>query len=118
MAGWWPPTLIAFPSAVVNDAVHLVKNGELVNHTLVSFGRLIQGFTLGACSGIAIGCWIGVSRIAQRFVEPTLSILATNSAAGLDTSPCNNFWDWRSFESDVDRNRDLLRFSCKHGFRD
>jgi len=74
--GWWPSTLIAPPLAVVADLYRLSLNGTLMVHVEASIWRLVLGFGIGAAIGISVGSWIGLSRIAQRFLEPTISILA------------------------------------------
>lgn len=73
---WVPSTLIAAPTAVAINLVHLAISGALPDHVVASLSRLIIGFGIGAASGVLLGSWIGVSRAAQRLVGPTISVLA------------------------------------------
>ncbi|SFG02106.1 sulfonate transport system permease protein [Novosphingobium sp. CF614] len=73
---WVPSTLIATPLAVATDLVRLAVDGTLTEHIFASLRRLIAGFGIGAAGGLALGSWIGVSRGAQRSIEPTISVLA------------------------------------------
>lgn len=74
--GVLPRTLIASPVEVAADFVRLLGNGELLIHALVSLQRLIAGFLIGTAVGLAAGVFVGVSRLAERLVAPTLQLLA------------------------------------------
>jgi len=74
--GLVPHTLIATPGEVASDLFRLILSGALAEHVAVSLRRLLAGFCLGGAAGIAVGSWIGVSRLAQRLMGPTVSILA------------------------------------------
>lgn len=74
--GWWPRTLIASPFDVALDFIHLFGNGMLIHHTLVSLSRLTIGFLLGAGTAVLFGSVVGLFRLAERLVSPTIQILA------------------------------------------
>ena len=71
-----PHTLIAPPGEVIADLFRLALSGVLVEHVTASVGRLLTGFATGAAAGVLAGSWMGVSRSAQRFLGPTVSMLA------------------------------------------
>ncbi len=75
-ARWVPPTLIASPADVLANLIRLAGDGTLAVHVWASLWRLIQGFGLGAAAGLMIGCWIGLSWRAERFLAPTIGLLA------------------------------------------
>lgn len=74
--GWWPRTLVASPSQVVLDFIHLAVNGSLPFHAYVSVRRLLTGFLFGAAAGVLCGAIVGLSRLAERVIAPTIQLLA------------------------------------------
>ena len=66
--GWWPQTLIATPFEVLQDFFTLALSGQLIEHVLVSLGRLLSGFLLGTVLGVVVGSIIGLSKVAQRLL--------------------------------------------------
>lgn len=75
-AEWVPNTLIASPSQVVVDFLELLFSGKLIIHSLVSLYRLIFGLILGVTLGLITGTIVGVSKLGERLIAPTLSLLA------------------------------------------
>lgn len=75
-AGWLPNTLIASPSQVVVDFVELLLNGKIIIHSLASLYRLIFGLIFGIILGLLTGTIVGVSKLGERLIAPTLSLLA------------------------------------------
>jgi ABC-type nitrate/sulfonate/bicarbonate transport system permease component len=74
--GWWPSTIIAPPSVVVIDFFNLLFNGTLKTHILASIGRLLAGFLIGSVFAVLIGTWIGLSRFAEKLLQPTFTVLS------------------------------------------
>ena len=75
-SAWWPPTLIAAPSEVVVNFFRLAVDGDLFFHSSVSLQRLLLGFLVGSTAGIFLGALVGLSRVIERAVEPTVQMLA------------------------------------------
>lgn len=73
--GWWPRTLIASPLEVGASLLDLLRSGELLAHARVSLTRLVAGFLLGAGVALALGSAVGLSKIAQRILDPTIQAL-------------------------------------------
>lgn len=75
-AGWLPSTLIAPPSAVAVDAWLLTADGKLGYNAYVSLARLAVGFSLGATLALVLGSLVGLFRLAERLIGPTIQILS------------------------------------------
>ncbi|WP_196839442.1 ABC transporter permease [Arthrobacter sp. CAN_A1] len=63
------------PAAVFNAAVELIQRGELWTHVGISTQRVLLGFTFGAALGLAVGSVVGLSRIADALLAPTIGAL-------------------------------------------
>ncbi|WP_171586237.1 ABC transporter permease [Arthrobacter sp. 260] len=63
------------PAAVFNAAVELIQRGELWTHIGISTQRVLLGFTFGAALGLVIGSLVGLSRIADALLAPTIGAL-------------------------------------------
>jgi len=63
------------PAAVFNAAVELIQRGELWTHIGISTQRVLLGFTFGATLGLTIGSLVGLSRIADALLAPTIGAL-------------------------------------------
>jgi sulfonate transport system permease protein len=74
--GWWPRTLIAAPSEVVVTFGQLLVNGRLPLHAYVSLRRLLVGFLIGSAFGVGLGTLVGVFRVVERVIAPTVQLLA------------------------------------------
>lgn len=71
-----PNTLIASPSQVFITFFELLLNGELWIHSFVSLNRLIVGFLIGTGLGLFLGIIVGVSKLGEKLIAPTIQILA------------------------------------------
>jgi sulfonate transport system permease protein len=69
---WWPRTLIAAPSDVFTDFARLTASGELLAHARVSLVRLLAGFFFGAAAAVVLGTFVGLSKVAERALAPTI----------------------------------------------
>lgn len=74
--GWWPRTLIAAPSQVLQDFLTLTLSAQLLEHSLISLGRLLGGFLLGSTLGVLAGSLVGLSKLFERLLAPTMQFLA------------------------------------------
>lgn len=74
--GLWPRTLVASPLEVARAWFGMIANGQLVHHVIVSFARLVAGFVIGFAMALALGSIVGLSRLAERVIAPTVQLLA------------------------------------------
>jgi len=65
------------PSAIVAEAVSLVKSGELQSNLAISLERVAIGLALGVASGAVVGLLMGMSHLARAALDPLLSALYT-----------------------------------------
>ena len=69
-ARFFPP-----PTAIVETFVKMLMNGELLEHTGATLGRIAVGFTMGAVPGILLGVLLGAVRPLRQLLEPIFSSL-------------------------------------------
>ncbi len=69
------PSQLPGPRLVVGTLGELVGSGELQRHLAASVGRVALGFGSGALLGAALATLVGLSRRAERLLEPTLQAL-------------------------------------------
>jgi NitT/TauT family transport system permease protein len=69
---WWvgKPPFLPSPLATLRGAGELIENGELLASVVVSFTRVLIGFTIGTCIGIPLGLFMGRSEVVRSFVDP------------------------------------------------
>jgi sulfonate transport system permease protein len=67
-----PSHQLPSPAAVLRAAEDLLKSGELLRHVGASLLRVASGFLLGGAVAVGLGSWVGLSRRAERLVDPTL----------------------------------------------
>ena len=84
-AQFFPPL-----EAIAAAFARLTMNGVLPHHALDTLVRLIVGFTLAACAGIAAGVLMGRSRRAEDILLPLVSIGAP--IPGLAYAPLFLLW--------------------------
>lgn len=63
------------PSQVWETLYALAVSGELLRHLNASLLRVFVGFCLGSLLAIVIGTWVGLSRRAEAYLEPTFQAL-------------------------------------------
>lgn len=63
------------PSQVAQTLYLLAQSGELWRHLNASLLRVGAGFAIGAALAIVIGTWVGLSRRAEAYLEPTFQAL-------------------------------------------
>jgi sulfonate transport system permease protein len=71
-AGWIPPYQMPAPSDVALTLVELAQ-GALGKHVLASVGRVLAGFVIGASLALVFAAWVGLSREAEAYLEPTFA---------------------------------------------
>jgi sulfonate transport system permease protein len=66
--GSFNQSIIPTPQRVGESFQKMIDNGSLWQHILVSFGRVLRGFAIGAAAGIVLGLFIGLYfRLNQLF---------------------------------------------------
>jgi sulfonate transport system permease protein len=71
----FPPHQLPSPGQVASTARALLADGELVRHVAASLGRVLAGFACGAAAAIAVAICVGLSRLAEQLLDPTLQVL-------------------------------------------
>lgn len=66
--------ILPSPVKVVATLIKLIGNGELAEDLLVSGGRVIKGFALGATIGIVLGVLMGLSKKLNKILSSLVSI--------------------------------------------
>lgn len=70
--GWIPAYQMPAPSDVALTLVELAQ-GTLGKHVLASVGRVLAGFVIGASLALVFAAWVGLSREAEAYLEPTFA---------------------------------------------
>ncbi|AYF99108.1 ABC transporter permease [Protaetiibacter intestinalis] len=70
--GWVPAYKLPTPESVVLSAVDLADRGVLWTHIGISIQRVLLGFAIGAVAGLALGSIVGLSRLADGLLAPTI----------------------------------------------
>lgn len=73
--GWIPAHQLPAPSQIGQTLWWLAAGGELWQHIGVSLARVAAGFVIGAALAVLIGAWVGLSRRAENYLEPTFQAL-------------------------------------------
>ena len=71
--GLVPPHRLPAPGSVLTAAVGLAQTGELWHHIAISVQRVLLGFGIGAALGLAVSAVVGLSRMGESLLSPTLS---------------------------------------------
>ncbi|TPX03376.1 ABC transporter permease [Schumannella luteola] len=70
--GWVPVFKLPTPESVVLAAVDLAQRGVLWEYIGISTQRVLLGFLIGSVVGLALGSLVGLSRLADSFLSPTI----------------------------------------------
>jgi len=87
---WIEPFLISSPSRILSSLIAGFREGDLIQHTWVTFQEIAIGFPVGAISGIALGYWFGRSRLLAEIFEPI--IIALNGIPRTAVAPLFIVW--------------------------
>lgn len=74
-SGALPAHQMPAPSQVAQTLYLLAQSGELWRHLNASLLRVGAGSAIGAALAIVIGTWVGLSRRAEAYLEPTFQAL-------------------------------------------
>jgi NitT/TauT family transport system permease protein len=87
---WIEPFLISSPSRIFTSLISDFRDGDLLQHTWVTFQEIAIGFPVGAISGIALGYAFGRSRLLAEIFEPI--IIALNGIPRTALAPLFIVW--------------------------
>src|SRR5512132_4055301 len=87
---WIEPFLISSPSRILSSLIAGFRDGDLIQHTWVTFQEIAIGFPVGAISGIALGYWFGRSGLLAEIFEPI--IIALNGIPRTALAPLFIVW--------------------------
>jgi NitT/TauT family transport system permease protein len=87
---WLEPFLISSPSRILSSLIAGFREGDLLQHTWVTFEEIAIGFPVGAISGIALGYAFGRSRLLAEIFEPI--IIALNGIPRTAVAPLFIVW--------------------------
>jgi NitT/TauT family transport system permease protein len=69
---WWvgKPAFLPSPAKTLEGAIELIRSGDLQDHVVTSFMRIIVGFVIGTLVGIPLGLAMGSSQLVRAFMDP------------------------------------------------
>lgn len=74
-AGVFSAVQLPAPRAVVEAGSELIARNEMFNHIAISTQRVLLGFAVGAALGVSLGALVGLSKIAEVMLGPTIGAL-------------------------------------------
>lgn len=74
-SGFFRPSQLPSPASVLAAAVDLIERGQLATHILISTQRVVLGFVIGSLLGVLAGALLGLSRLADVLLTPTVGAL-------------------------------------------
>jgi NitT/TauT family transport system permease protein len=87
---WIEPFLISSPGRIFTSLIAGFRDGDLLQHTWVTFEEIAIGFPVGAIAGIALGYAFGRSRLLAEIFEPI--IIALNGIPRTALAPLFIVW--------------------------
>jgi NitT/TauT family transport system permease protein len=87
---WIEPFLISSPSRIFSSMLTGFTDGDLWQHTWVTFIEIAIGYPIGAISGIALGYAFGRSKLLAEIFEPI--IIALNGIPRTALAPLFIVW--------------------------
>lgn len=74
-SGFVNPLFLPSPGKVINTAVELFSNGDILKDIGISFTRVSLGFLMAAAIGVPLGILMGTLRIMEGFLEPLMGFI-------------------------------------------
>lgn len=68
-------TLLPAPTAVLASLFHHLTTGELLHHLGMTLLRVLASFVIAMTVGVAIGIWMGRSRLANQLLDSLLVLM-------------------------------------------
>src|SRR5215471_2188977 len=87
---WVEAFLISSPTRILSSLVGGFREGDLLQHTWVTFQEIAIGFPIGAIAGIGLGYAFGRSRLLAEIFEPI--IIALNGIPRTAVAPLFIVW--------------------------
>lgn len=98
-SGLVPPYRLPAPASVFAAAIDLAERGQLWTHIAISVQRVLLGFAIGSAIGLAIAAVVGLSRLGDVLLSPTLA--AVRAVPSLAWVPLLILWIGIGEESKV-----------------
>lgn len=73
--GLVPAYRLPTPASVFTAGVELAERGQLWTHIAISVQRVVLGFAIGSVTGLAVAAVVGLSRLGDVLLSPTLAAL-------------------------------------------
>ncbi|MGQ0663036.1 MAG: ABC transporter permease [Pseudomonadota bacterium] len=80
---WQGEALLAPPSLVAVELIHILRDGKIVTALLGSLSNMIVGFALACAIGMPLGVAMGRSRVVDLAAHSWVSMLVVTSVAAL-----------------------------------
>lgn len=74
-SGLVPTYRLPTPASVFTAGVELAERGQLWTHIAISVQRVLLGFAIGSVIGLAVAAIVGLSRLGDVLLSPTLAAL-------------------------------------------
>lgn len=71
------PNLLPTPIAISKQFISLVQSGTLWEHFTISTFRALSGFLVGGLTGLFLGLFTGLGKMAERTLDPSVQMLRT-----------------------------------------
>ena len=98
-SGLVEPYRLPAPAAVFEAGVELAESGQLWTHIAISVQRVLLGFAIGSVIGLAVAGLVGLSRLGDVLLSPTLA--AVRAVPSLAWVPLLILWMQIGEESKV-----------------
>ncbi|MEH7377901.1 MULTISPECIES: ABC transporter permease [Bacillaceae] len=69
--------LFSSPLLIVTRFIELVQSGEMAKHLQISLIRAFLGFAIGGFLGLLIGVIVGMNKMAEEYLNPSIQMLRT-----------------------------------------
>lgn len=97
--GLVPPYRLPTPVSVLQAGIELAETGQLWTHIAISVQRVLLGFAIGSVIGLAAAAVVGLSRLGDVLLSPTLA--AVRAVPSLAWVPLLILWMQIGEESKV-----------------
>lgn len=77
------PDILPAPSTIAHAGIELIGNGQLAEALRVSGIRAAEGLLLGGLVGVVLGAAVGLSRLVDAVVDPTMQMIRALPHLGL-----------------------------------
>lgn len=74
---WWSNFVLPSPLTIVNEAGHLIADGQLPAALLISLRRVAIGATIGVSLGTLLGVVAGLWQLGEELLDATLQMMRT-----------------------------------------